>query len=126
MTDPQASYPDVDPGRAAMRGRCPRCGEGPLFDGFLKLRPSCSRCGLDYAFADAGDGPAAFVVLIVGVVVIGLALWVEISFSPPLWVHLLLWLPLSVILVLPLMRLFKGLLIGLQYRNRAAEGRLDA
>ena len=108
-----------------MRGRCPRCSQGRLFDGFLRLKPNCSDCGLDYGFADSGDGPAAFVILLIGIVIVGLALWLEVTVGPPLWVHLTLWLPLTVILCLPPMRLLKGLMIGLQYRNKAAEGRLD-
>lgn len=125
MSERRAALPGVDPAKAGARGRCPRCGAGRLFGGFLKLRPSCTECGLDYGFADSGDGPAAFVILIVGIVVIGLALWLEVSVSPPFWVHLVLWLPLTVLLSLPLMRLFKGMLIGVQYRTRAAQGRLD-
>ncbi len=125
MSDPSRAFPNVDPSKAAGRGRCPRCGEGKLFAGFLRLKPACTSCGLDYAFADSGDGPAAFVILAVGVVVIGLALWLEITYAPPVWLHLLLWLPLTVVLSLPLMRYLKGLIIGLQFRNRAAEGRLD-
>ncbi|WAP71003.1 DUF983 domain-containing protein [Jiella pelagia] len=114
----------VDPVKAATRGRCPHCGKGRLFSGFLTLAPRCDHCDLDYEFADSGDGPAVFVILIIGFVVCGLALWVEVSFSPPLWVHLLLWLPLILILCLPLLRILKGTMIGLQYKNRAAEGRL--
>lgn len=125
MSDQQTSFAHVDPGKAAARGRCPRCGEGKLFDGFLKLKPRCQNCGLDYAFADAGDGPAVFVILVIGVVIVGSALWLEVTVSPPFWVHLVLWLPLTILLCLPLMRYLKGLMIGLQYRNKAAEGRLD-
>lgn len=125
MSDRRDTFPHVDSGKAAMHGRCPRCGEGKLFDGFLKLKPSCSNCGLDYSVLGSDDGPAAFVILAVGVVVVGLALWLEVTASPPLWVHLILWLPLTVILSLLPMRLLKGLMIGLQYKNKAAEGRLD-
>ncbi|GGE14350.1 membrane protein [Aureimonas endophytica] len=125
MSDRQTSFPGIDPGKAAARGRCPRCGEGRLFHGFLKLRPACDNCGLDYGFADSGDGPAAFVILFVSVIVVGLALWLEVTVSPPFWVHLILWLPLTVLLALPAMRIMKGALIGLQYRNRASEGRLE-
>ncbi|MBO0904589.1 DUF983 domain-containing protein [Jiella sonneratiae] len=125
MTEDRALHAETDPVKAATRGRCPRCGEGRLFAGFLSLRPRCGNCGLDYDFADAGDGPAVFVILIIGFVVCGLALWLEVSVSPPLWVHFLLWIPLTFVLCLPLLRLLKGTMIGLQYRNRAAEGRLD-
>jgi uncharacterized protein (DUF983 family) len=115
----------VDSARAGLLGRCPRCGEGRLFSGFLTVAPRCKNCDLDYAFIDSGDGPAVFVILIIGFVVCGLALWVEVAFNPPLWVHLLLWLPLILALALPLLRALKGLMIALQYKHRAAEGRID-
>lgn len=110
---------------AGLAGRCPRCGRGPLFKGFLNLAPACDRCGLDYAFADAGDGPAVFVILIAGFLVVGLALWVELAYQPPMWVHIALWFPLILICTLGLLRPLKGLLVALQYRNKAAEGALD-
>jgi uncharacterized protein (DUF983 family) len=115
----------VDPARAGLLGRCPRCGEGRLFSGFLTVAPRCKNCDLDYAFIGSGDGPAVFVILIIGFVVCGLALWVEVAFNPPLWVHLLLWLPLILALALPLLRALKGLMIALQYKHRAADGRID-
>lgn len=125
MSEDRAHYPPVDPVKAGLGGRCPRCGEGRLFEGFLSLRKQCRKCGLDYGFADAGDGPAAFVILIIGFIVVGLALWMEVSYGPPLWVHFLLWVPLAIGLSLWAMRLAKGVLITLQYSNKAAEGRLD-
>src|SRR5262245_41383503 len=67
--------------------RCPRCGKGRLFDGFLTLKPRCDGCGLDYAFVDSGDGPAVFVVFIAGFVVVFAALAVEVVYAPPLWLH---------------------------------------
>lgn len=115
----------VDPIKAGLKGRCPRCGEGRLFAGPFKLADRCERCGLDYGFADAGDGPVVFVVLIVGFVVLGLALWAEVNYGIPLWLHFLLWLPLTVVLGLAALRLCKGVLVTLQYSNRAAEGRID-
>ena len=118
-------YPPPSPIGVALSCACPRCGRGKLFSGFLALRPSCSECGLDYSFIDAGDGPAVFVIFIVGFVVIGLALWVELTITPPIWVHMLLWIPLTLILSFGLLRPLKALLIALQYQNRAAEGRLD-
>jgi len=120
-----AHWPQVDPAKAGLAGRCPRCGEGRLFSGFLATAPSCGVCGLDYAFADAGDGPAVFVILIIGFIVVGLALWMEVNLNPPLWVHFLLWIPLVLILAPLALRLMKGLLIAYQYRNKAAEGQLD-
>ena len=125
MSEDQAHWPPVDPTRAGLSGRCPRCGQGKLFRGFLAVGESCGVCGLDYRFADSGDGPAVFVILIIGFVVVGLALWMEVNVNPPLWVHFLLWVPLILILGPLALRLMKGLLIAFQYRNQAAEGRLD-
>ena len=125
MSDHSSSHLVADPARAGLLGRCPRCGEGKLFSGFLTVAPRCTRCDLDFAFIDSGDGPAVFVILIIGFVVCGLALWVEVSFNPPLWVHFLLWLPAILALALPLLRGLKGLMIALQYKHRAAEGRID-
>ena len=110
--------------KAGVLGRCPRCGEGRLFAGFLTVAPRCANCDLDYSFIDSGDGPAVFVILIVGFIVVGMALWVEVAFDPPLWVHFLLWLPLILGLSLPLLRALKGLMIAMQYRHNASEGRL--
>lgn len=119
-------YPAVDPIKSGLSGRCPRCGEGKLFNGFLSVAPCCRSCGLDYSFADSGDGPAAFVILIIGFIVVGSALWLEVNVGPPLWVHFILWVPLAIILSLAAMRFMKGILINLQYRNKAAPGRLDS
>ena len=124
MTD-KAIWPPVDPVRTGLAGRCPRCGEGRLFAGFLRLADRCGNCGLDYRFADSGDGPAVFVILIIGFVVVGLALWLEVTTQAPLWLHFVLWVPLTLVLSLAALRLIKGVLIALQYRNKAAEGRLD-
>ena len=107
-----------------LRGRCPRCGQGKLFEGFLDLRKGCNRCGLDYGFADAGDGPAVFVILIGGFIVVFAALFVEFVYQPPYWVHAALWLPLILLVTLAPLRLIKGLLIALQYHHKAAEGRI--
>ncbi len=125
MNEDKAIYPPVDPVRVGLAGSCPRCGEGRLFSGFLKVAPRCSNCGLDYAFADSGDGPAVFVILLIGFVIVGLALWLEVNVGPPLWVHFVLWTPLIVILSMVALRLSKGLLIALQFRHKAEEGRLD-
>lgn len=125
MNEDKAIYPPVDPVRVGLSGSCPRCGEGRLFSGFLKVAPRCSNCGLDYDFADSGDGPAVFVILLIGFVIVGLALWLEVNVGPPLWVHFVLWTPLIVILSLVALRLSKGLLIALQFRHKAEEGRLD-
>lgn len=125
MNQDHAHWPPVEPIAAGLKGRCPRCGEGRLFSGFLTVGRACGNCGLDYSFADAGDGPAVFVILLIGFLVVGLALWLEVSYGPPLWLHMLLWIPLTVVSSLLALRLIKGVLITLQYRNKAAEGRLD-
>src|SRR5918993_16931 len=78
----------------ALTCRCPACGEGKLFQGFLTTRPRCEPCGLDYAFIDSGDGPAVFIILAAGFVVVFAALIVEFVYQPPFWLHALLWLPL--------------------------------
>jgi uncharacterized protein (DUF983 family) len=106
-------------------GRCPRCGKGHLFTGFLSLNPRCEECGLDFAFADTGDGPAFFVMSFVGIVVVGLALWVEFAYSPPIWLHLVLWFTLTAVLSLGLVRPLKGVMVALQYHHKAEEGRLQ-
>jgi uncharacterized protein (DUF983 family) len=121
----KAIWPEVEPISAGLKGRCPRCGEGKLFSGFLTVGRRCASCGLDYSFADAGDGPAVFVILIIGFVVVGLALWMEVSLDPPLWLHFILWIPLALVLSLTALRLIKGVLITLQYRNKARPGELD-
>lgn len=125
MAEDKVHRPPVDPIFAGLKGRCPRCGEGRLFSGLATVMPRCGVCGLDNSFADAGDGPAVFVILIVGFIVVGLALWMEVALNPPLWLHFLLWIPLTVLLSLLALRLIKGVLITLQFRNDAAEGRID-
>jgi uncharacterized protein (DUF983 family) len=105
--------------------RCPRCGKGKLFAGFIALRPRCEACGLDFAFADSGDGPAVFIILFAGFVVVGLALVTEVLYQPPFWVHALLWLPLILLVTLGPLRPLKGLMIALQYHHGAAEGRFE-
>ena len=108
-----------------LRGRCPRCGEGSLFTGFLGLRKSCDHCGLDYGFADAGDGPAVFMILIGGFIVVFAALVVEFLYQPPYWVHAALWIPLILLVTLGPLRPLKGVMIALQFHHKAAEGRLE-
>ena len=124
MPEDKAIFAPQNPISVGLAGRCPRCGQGRIFAGFLKVAPSCRACGLDLGFADSADGPAVFVILIVGFVVAGAALLTEIAYSPPIWVHLLLWLPLVLVLCLGMLRPLKGVLIALQHHHRAEEGRL--
>jgi uncharacterized protein (DUF983 family) len=112
---------------SAWRGiacKCPRCGKGSIYSGFLTLRPACESCGLDFAFMDSGDGPAIFMIMIAGAIVVTAALVVEVKYQPPLWLHAVLWLPLILATTLLPLRSMKSLLIALQYHHKAAEGRL--
>jgi len=104
--------------------RCPRCGEGALFSSYLTIAPRCKICKLGFGFADSGDGPAVFIILIAGLIIMVAVVVVEILYQPPYWVHAALWLPLTVILCLGLLRPFKATLVALQYRHKAKEGRL--
>ena len=122
---PDEAVPTVT--ESALRGlacKCPRCGRGKLFAGFLTLREKCDACGLDYAFIDAGDGPAVFIILFAGAIVVGSALIVEVKYQPPFWVHAALWVPLILAVTLWPLRAMKSLLIALQFHHKAAEGRL--
>ena len=97
--------------------RCPRCGRGKLYSGFLTVADRCGTCGLDLRAQDSGDGPAVFIVLIVGFIVVGLALYTEVTFSPPLWVHAILWLPVILGLAIGLLRPLKATMIALHYKH---------
>ena len=112
-------------GLAGLLGRCPRCGRGRAIVGLLRVPPCCEVCGLDFAFADAGDGPAVFVTLIAGFLVLGAALWLEVAYDPPIWIYVVVFLPLTLVVCLGLLRPFKGLLIALQYVLQAEQGRLE-
>lgn len=111
----------VSPFRAGFGCRCPRCGEGRLYSGFLQVARGCGVCDLDYSKVDSGDGPAVFVIFIVGAIAAALALWVEFSFAPPVWVHPFYLLPVVIGGSLILLRPAKALLIALQFRNRATQ-----
>lgn len=118
-------HPPVSPIVAGLRCRCPRCGEGPLFEGFLDVRERCPACGLEMRKDDAGDGPAVFIIFVVGFAVVAAALFTEIAWSPPYWVHLVLWLPAILIGSFGLLRPAKALVVALHYRHRAGEGLLS-
>lgn len=107
-----------------LRCRCPRCGEGRLFDGFITLKPRCEACGLDYGFADPADGPAFFIMMTMAFPVTAFGIWLELAYEPPLWIHALITLPLLLLACVPVIRPLKGLFIASQYINKAGEGRL--
>lgn len=110
---------------AGLRGRCPNCGLGRLFSGFLTVAPACDHCGYDLAKADSGDGPAVFVILIAGFLCAFAMLFVEMRFKPPIWVHLVVFLPLTLAVCIGLLRPLKGLLLAAQFANQASEARHD-
>jgi len=116
---PEAASPFV----CGCKGRCPRCGEGQLFGAGLAVRESCARCGLSFAFADPGDGPAVFAIFILGFLVLGGALFVEFKLGAPVWVHVVLWGILTPLLAFAVLRVLKATLIALQYKHRAEQGR---
>jgi uncharacterized protein (DUF983 family) len=109
---------------AGFKGLCPRCGARTLFDGLIRFASRCRACGLDFDAFNVGDGPAAFLTLIIGAVVSIAAITLELSVSPPVWVHLILWPPVTIGLVIGSLRVAKGLLLASEYRNHAAEGRI--
>ncbi len=110
----------VSPLIAGLRCRCPRCGAAPLYEGLLTIRERCAACGLDLRAQDSGDGPAVFVILILGFVVVGLAALIEVKLEPPLWVHVLLWPGIILAGAIFMLRILKAILIALQFRHRAA------
>jgi uncharacterized protein (DUF983 family) len=124
VTDSKAA-PATPLVRAALSARCPKCEVGPLYDGWLKFAPRCRGCGLDYEQFNVGDGPAAFLILIVGGLVTALALFLQVAAQPPFWVHILLWVPLTAVLVVLCLRVSKAALLILEYRNNAGEGRVS-
>jgi uncharacterized protein (DUF983 family) len=105
------------------KGRCPRCGKGALFSAGLSVREGCARCGLSFAFADAGDGPAIFAIFILGFLVLGGALLVEFKLGAPVWVQVVLWGVLTPVLAFAVLRVLKATLIALQYKHGAEQGR---
>ena len=109
---------------ATFKGLCPRCGAKSLFAGAARFAPECDRCGLDFASFDVGDGPAAFLILIVGAIVAVAAILVDLAYSPPWWVHII-WLPVMIALTLAGLRIGKAALMFQIFHHRAGEGRLS-
>lgn len=120
-----ALYPNLSVMQTGLAARCPRCGEGRLYQSMLKPVENCAICGLDMSFAEEGDGPAVLVILLLGFVVAGLALATHYLINPPIWVHVVVWLPVTLFLAIYSLRAMKGIMIAAQYKTKAAEGRLD-
>jgi uncharacterized protein (DUF983 family) len=106
---------------AALFGLCPQCGAKGLFGGIASFAPRCRACGLDYSRFNVGDGPAAFLIMVIGAVVVALALWVEFSFDPPIWVHVVLWAPVIAAATLGGLRITKAALLITEFRRNARE-----
>ena len=111
----------ISPLAAALRCRCPRCGKGKLFRGLLTLQPACPVCGLDFSNSDTGDAGAVLLIMGLGAVIVIMAFWVEFHFSPPLWVHAVLWPIVTIPLAILIMRPMKAALVGAQFRRRPHE-----
>ncbi len=110
--------------QAALFGLCPNCGASGLFGGLTKFAPICRACGLDFSSFNVGDGPAAFLTLIIGALLVGLAVWLELTFAPPFWVHVLLWVPLTIAAVIAGLRAGKATLLAVEFQRAAGEGRI--
>ena len=109
--------------KAALAGDCPRCGAHGLFSGWVNFAPRCRSCGLDFSSFNVGDGPAAFLIFIVGTIVVVSALLLDAAVEPPWWVHLV-WAPVAAALTIGGLRVSKGWLLAQEYRHRAREGRI--
>jgi len=121
---PEQEWPPLPPMQTGIRGLCPRCGQGHIFNGFLKIKPKCEVCGLDFSYADPADGPAFFVICFACIPSVALAVWLEVVYSAPLWVHLAVTLPFMVLTCIPPLRPLKGWLVASQYYHKAGEGQL--
>jgi uncharacterized protein (DUF983 family) len=110
-------WPEVPPFSAGLRCRCPRCGQGRLFKGLLSVRSECEVCGLDLSPHESGDGPAVFVILLLGALVVPLAFWFETAFRPPMWGHLVVWPPVILVASILLLRPMKATIVAFHYKN---------
>jgi uncharacterized protein (DUF983 family) len=124
MASNSASWPHQEPWRVGIKGKCPRCGQGRLFNGFLALAPKCDVCGLDYSFADPADGPAFFVMIFGCIPSVLFAVWAELTFEPSVWFHFLVTVPIVMLTCIPPLRPLKGWLVASQFYHKAEEGRL--
>ena len=126
MADANQTYDPPLPIISGLTCRCPRCGKGKLFSGFLKMAPSCEACGLDFSFADPADGPAFFVMTAIGMIVIAVFTWVEVVYHPPMWVHMVTVFPALIIGCLGALRPVKAWLVASQFFHKAEEARFSS
>ena len=113
-----SQFPPVQTG---VKGRCPVCGEGTLFQGFLKFADHCEACHADFSIEDAGDGPTVFVIFIVGIFIVPLALAFSMALNAPMWLTFLIWIPIIIIVCLILLRVLRGVMFNLQWKHDARE-----
>ena len=127
MSLPPESASPAEPSivQVGLRSLCPRCGAKTLFVGMIKFGPRCANCGLDFDAFNVGDGPAAFLTLIIGTLVCIAAITLELTAHPPMWLHIVLWPPITIGLVIGSLRVAKGMLLASEYRNHAREGRIS-
>ena len=111
--------------QVGLRSVCPRCGAKTLYVGMIKFAPRCTACGLDFDAFNVGDGPAAFLTLIIGTLICIAAITLELTVHPPMWLHILLWPPITILAVIASLRVAKGMLLASEYRNHAREGRVS-
>ena len=126
MTAPEEPSGAPSPLECGLKGACPRCGARTLFHGVVAFADVCPACGLRFDAFNVGDGPAAFLTLFVGTLVTALAVWLELAVAPPWWVHVIVWVPVTAAAVIASLRVAKGVLLALEYRNAAREGKVDA
>ena len=124
MSGPR-DLPAPRPVDVALKGLCPRCGAPTLFAGWIGFAPACRACGLDFSAFNVGDGPAALLILVLGGAIVAAVIVLELSVSPPFWVHVLIWVPLSAAAVVAALRVAKAALLALEYRNKAREARSE-
>ena len=124
MSDGQAVHTAPPPVAAALKGLCPRCGATGLFRGWLDFADRCRVCGLDYGAFNVGDGPAAILTLVLGGLIVGVAIAIQLAWGPPIWLQLIVWLPITVVSVVGSLRIAKAALLGSEYRTAAHEGHL--
>ena len=110
---------------AGTRGLCPRCGERTIYAGLIKFADRCSACGLDFTQFNVGDGPAAFLTLIIGTIIVAAAVFLQVAYSPPVWLQMLIWVPVTAAAVVASLRVAKGVLLIVEYRQAAHEGKVQ-
>jgi uncharacterized protein (DUF983 family) len=112
--------------RAALFGLCPRCSANTMFASVTQFSGKCANCHLDYQQFNVGDGPAALMIIPIGAVIITLAILLDVAVRPPFWLHVIIWVPVTIAMVVGFLRFAKAAMLTLEYRNRAGEGRTAA